>query len=731
MRLSEFRKFVKDLKLKAPYRVNTSNTDMLFFTVYNLVQKQTQSSNGAAGDSEGKPKSSIEKSSNALPGQMNKMEMNYIGFGIVVRRLAHMRYAALDEETALSNFGANYLFANCKISTETDENAGPRLLSMMELQTQNRMGIDAGAQIRTKFGNFLELCAGNMESALASKVDMRKLVVGREERGDQEEGKEEEEAEEGCAEETEMEPALGESQPGQQERCPCCALPTIPDWLLTISCGFCACMLLGAGIGIAAGGGANGGLLGGLIGAIIGGIIGVVIHRAGGLSTIMNRLFKKLKEFANSSQTLWSSIPDDIDSEIDRLLRENQALYQQERDDWDVVAAAMVSSLEASIEMSDPRAGLSSDVEAIHHLPVDWNSANLMALLDLVIECYTLCSFAFQKPALEHWGMGDNALEIFSTAMEAPLLLFSADGNSTHATPNQDSLDAAAADPESSSFRPIFWFCVGCAVVYPMYSTTAVKEALEGEFGNKDPPSACKEPKRWLYLQGLGLLGSSLFQMIMSSLLASFVCDYGASDGGSTGVLQRDPSITCWAGEHWLMVFCAVASGVVYYPISTFMYPYLQFQDKGLDLKYDPSFLVLTYQAKLFLSGLAAWFAEGSNSATTGSNNGSSLLVMLVVSCVECFMLAFLCWKMQPCLVRRVSHWRATSFAAAGWACLVSLFVCLTAPCANCKWYGLALLLAGWVALLSRLRLRQSPSSGMGMSNRGDGCGSGGSSPLV
>jgi len=47
----------------------------------------------------------------------------------------------------------------------------------------------------------------------------------------------------------------------------------------------------------------------------------------------------------------------------------------------------------------------------------------------------------------------------------------------------------------------------------------------------------------------------------------------------------------------------AAVAIILYYPISTFMFPNFQFQDKGLDLKYDPSFLVLNIQAKLLITG--------------------------------------------------------------------------------------------------------------------------------
>lgn len=35
---------------------------------------------------------------------------------------------------------------------------------------------------------------------------------------------------------------------------------------------------------------------------------------------------------------------------------------------------------------------------------------------------------------------------------------------------------------------------------------------------------------------------------------------------------------------------------IIYYPLATFFFPNLQFQDRALDLKYDPTFMVLVIQ---------------------------------------------------------------------------------------------------------------------------------------
>ena len=46
----------------------------------------------------------------------------------------------------------------------------------------------------------------------------------------------------------------------------------------------------------------------------------------------------------------------------------------------------------------------------------------------------------------------------------------------------------------------------------------------------------------------------------------------------------------------------------MYYPVSTFMFPNFQFADKGLDVKWDPAFLVVYVQVKLLIVATSSFF---------------------------------------------------------------------------------------------------------------------------
>jgi len=92
----------------------------------------------------------------------------------------------------------------------------------------------------------------------------------------------------------------------------------------------------------------------------------------------------------------------------------------------------------------------------------------------------------------------------------------------------------------------------------------------------------------------------------------------------------------------------------VYYPIATFIFPNLQFQNKLLDLKYVPSFLVLVSQVKLFMSGLAVLF-------------GDSIEAMLIFTCVAFGVLGVVSIRLQPCLAKKANIWVSCEYLVISW----------------------------------------------------------------
>jgi len=102
------------------------------------------------------------------------------------------------------------------------------------------------------------------------------------------------------------------------------------------------------------------------------------------------------------------------------------------------------------------------------------------------------------------------------------------------------------------------------------------------------------------------------------------------------------------------------------------MYPNFQFQDKGLDLKYDPSFLVLNIQAKLLITGFLSFFKPET------ADDISGVIIRQVGVAVILFLLALITIFLRPCLIKRVNVWDVAFYLLAAWANLTGVVVLVT-----------------------------------------------------
>lgn len=87
----------------------------------------------------------------------------------------------------------------------------------------------------------------------------------------------------------------------------------------------------------------------------------------------------------------------------------------------------------------------------------------------------------------------------------------------------------------------------------------------------------------------------------MKSFIDTFSCNYDVKPW----TLYEDPTIICNDQTHYIYVFFASIGILLYYPLSSFLFPNIQFQNKALDLKYDPTFVVILTQIKLLISGFS------------------------------------------------------------------------------------------------------------------------------
>ena len=73
-------------------------------------------------------------------------------------------------------------------------------------------------------------------------------------------------------------------------------------------------------------------------------------------------------------------------------------------------------------------------------------------------------------------------------------------------------------------------------------------------------------------------------------------------------ILYEDSGIECNTGDHILYLVFAGIGMLLYYPLSSFLFPNIQFQNNDLDLKYNPTWIVILTQVKLLVSGTINMF---------------------------------------------------------------------------------------------------------------------------
>ena len=157
------------------------------------------------------------------------------------------------------------------------------------------------------------------------------------------------------------------------------------------------------------------------------------------------------------------------------------------------------------------------------------------------------------------------------------------------------------------------------------------------------------------------------------------------------------------------VVAVAVAAGMIYYPVATFLFPQFQFRDKSLDLKYDTTFIILKSQMNLVLGGVLVFFPSVTTCAS-GACGGSGFV--LSVCAGLCAVLWLYCERVGPCLVKRVNLWQGAVYLAAGWTAGVVLFVTIGAAAGGegavgtTDALGLLLLPCGWGGILAITLLR-------------------------
>jgi hypothetical protein len=120
--------------------------------------------------------------------------------------------------------------------------------------------------------------------------------------------------------------------------------------------------------------------------------------------------------------------------------------------------------------------------------------------------------------------------------------------------------------------------------------------------------------------------------------------------------MYQNNDIICLTEEHYRYIGIAGFLLVATYPFITFLYPNIQSNNRALDFKYDPTFLVVQVQLKLLLAGFASFFVRE-----------SVQLIMLIGSAIVLLLLAILTNKMQPCYYAKFNSIEMGLYLMASW----------------------------------------------------------------
>lgn len=283
------------------------------------------------------------------------------------------------------------------------------------------------------------------------------------------------------------------------------------------------------------------------------------------------------------------------------------------------------------------------------------NSGNQFAILNLCIEFATLAAVAFRGAAFSAWGL-DAAASSLATIVSVAMF------EDTAAVASANASSGAASS--NSSFLSFFWGSFVVALVFPVYALPGIRMSKKGTLGadKNDPTKPAKLMSAMgMYTKGLSVLASSVYMSVVKTLVGVVACDY---TDATKPTLLSDGDIECWAGLHVALCCAALLAIATYFPAATFLFPQFQFNSRGLDIKYDTSYVVFVAQAKLFLAGVLMFFPAAGD-----------LTVVLLASAAVCAVLAVVTATSSPCLVQRVNIWRSVSFGTAAWAQLCTVIV--------------------------------------------------------
>lgn len=249
-----------------------------------------------------------------------------------------------------------------------------------------------------------------------------------------------------------------------------------------------------------------------------------------------------------------------------------------------------------------------------------WNPSNILAIVFKIVEIMQLSSLGFKK-------------EINWEVIAMPLSV-------------NEVANAANSDPDKNTII-IFWCIFAVAGIYGFIGYRSFDEIKKAKLARTEDGHkvGIREAGFWKK-KFLNIFGGGLYIFIIKYIMNIFACEYNSDPP----VIPK-ASIECYTPLHIGLMVSALFSLLIYYPIATFLFPLLQFNDTDLNFKHNQTFLIILSQAKLFISGVKVFLPY-------------SLYYewqLLISSMVLCFLFLYTFIR-KPCVEWRFNLWSSFGY---------------------------------------------------------------------
>jgi hypothetical protein len=335
---------------------------------------------------------------------------------------------------------------------------------------------------------------------------------------------------------------------------------------------------------------------------------------------IQNKIFLRLQSFYSPPQE------EDEDQEKNKENKENKEKEKPSEEnsletpikEWEDVCKRFTTQIKDIIQKDE----LQKQIRNPSH--VQLNFPNILAIFFKVIEIIQLSSLGFKQ-------------EINWKFIVMPLAL-------------TKSAEVANSDPDENTIA-IFWVLFVLSFLYGFLGYRSFDQVKRGVAGrDKDGKKVGIRDADFWNKRFLTIFGGGAYIFVVKYMMNIYACEF-----------DMDPPkipkafIECYTSWHIGLMVSAFTSLMVYYPIATFLFPLMQFNDSDLDFKHKQTYLIVLAQAKLLISGFKVFLPYS-----------KYYEYQLVLSSVVLFLIFIYTVIEKPCYEKRFNLWASFGYFFAG-----------------------------------------------------------------